>query len=184
MPFGRASSVATTRTLPSWVDETDCARLLGRDRLVEVDVRAAIGGDDEIVGAHGNVPEVEGGDDIPVLVDVVDLRLEKGGDHQCSVGQPAQSRRVWYLGLDDEVTRLAGRVHLACRTVAEPQSSVVPPRSFAVNEPVDKRHRFDSCGHQRESSARRPPTSRVRTIPGWRSHRPWRLRPDGRWPGP
>ena len=108
MPLGRARSVATTRTFPSEVDETDRARLLGRDGLIEVDVGAAVRGDDEVVGRHGNIAEVECGHDIPALVDVVNRRVEEGGDHERPVRQPAQPGRVRYLCLHGEVAGFAG----------------------------------------------------------------------------
>src|SRR5882757_2879287 len=80
-------------------------------------------------------------------VDVVDLRLEEGGHHERPVGQPAEPGGVLELDFHGDVTGLAHGAHPACRSVAEPKPTVMPPRPFAVDDPIDKGKRFNSFDH-------------------------------------
>ena len=57
---------------------------------------------------------------VSLCVYMVNLRCEKCGHDERPVGQPAQSGGVCDFGLYREVSGLAGGVHLACQSVAEP----------------------------------------------------------------
>ena len=94
MQFGTSSPLATMRTAPSSVDETDVSRQPGIVDLIHVDVGTPVGGDEQVVRGPGEVAEVECRHHVALCVDVMDVCVHEAGHHQRPIGKPAEPRRV------------------------------------------------------------------------------------------
>ena len=147
MPFGKASSFATSRASPSGRDERDLAGCLAAgehvvelgevevDR-VDVDVAASVDGD-LAPAVRRDVAEIGVPDARPVGLDADQLRA---GDEHASVREPVR-RPTEPLGAFSDHLALAVQVDgddLPRSPVREPQTAVVPPGRLGHGQAVEQ----------------------------------------------